>query len=131
MSQMSESVKTKTGKSRRTWTPLEEQCLMNALKDIVQSGMKCDNGFRSGYLGVLEKAMAHRFPGTDLKGDPHIQSKIHVWRKTYGTLNTLLSRSGIGWNDLTNTIDVGDDQVWKTYVLVSVSNLTRSFSIVL
>lgn len=118
MSQMSESQKGKSGKSRRTWTTPEELCLLNALKDIVQLGMKCDNGFRSGYLGALEKAMAHRFPGTDLKGDPHIQSKIHVWRKTYGTLNTLLSRSGIGWNDSTNTIDVGDDQVWQAYILV-------------
>lgn len=58
MSQMSESKKTKSGKGRRTWTTLEEVCLLNALKDIVQLGMKCDNGFRSGYLGALEKAMA-------------------------------------------------------------------------
>lgn len=123
MSQMSESKKTKSGKGRRTWTTLEEVCLLNALKDIVQLGMECDNGFRSRYLGALEKAMAHRFPGTDLKGDPHIQSKIHVWRKTYGTLNTLLSRSGIGLNDATNTIDVSDDQVWKTYVLVRSSKI--------
>lgn len=70
---------------------------------------------------MLKKAMAQRFPGTDLKEDPHIQSKIHVWKKSYGTLSTLLSRSGIGWNDVTNTIDVSDDQVWKTYIEVSVT----------
>lgn len=120
VSEMSGSQKTKPLK-RRTWTTLEEQCLVNALKDVVQAGMKCDNGFRSGFLGMLEKAMAQRFPGTDLKGDPHIQSKIHVWKNSYGTLSTLLSRSGIGWNDVTNTIDVSDDQVWKTYIEVSVT----------
>lgn len=117
VSQRGDSQKCKTQK-RRTWSALEERCLVNALRDLVHAGMKCDNGFRSGFLGTLEKAMAKSFPGTDLKGDPHIQSKIHVWKKAYGTLSTLLSRTGIGWHDATNNIDVEDDQVWKTYVEV-------------
>lgn len=121
MSQRSESGRSKPQKNRRTWTTLEEQCLVNALKDICRAGMKCDNGFRSGYLQALEKALAHQFPGTDLRGDPHIVSKIHVWKKNYSCLNTMLSRFGFGWNDSTNSIDVCDDQVWKEYVKVCVN----------
>lgn len=119
-SQISVSQKSKPQKPRRSWSPTEELVLVCALKDIVNAGMKCDNGFQSGYLSALEKAMTNRFPGTDLKGDPHIQSKIHVWKKNYSCLNTMLSRSGFGWNCSTNTLDVRDDQVWNEYVKVCV-----------
>ncbi|KAK6150734.1 hypothetical protein DH2020_015666 [Rehmannia glutinosa] len=50
--------------------------------------------------------------GTDLKGIPHINSKIHVWKKDYGSLVTMLSRRGIGWNVTTNMIEARDD-AWK------------------
>ncbi|KAL8530620.1 hypothetical protein ACS0TY_007595 [Phlomoides rotata] len=40
---------------------------MNALKELVSRGNKCDNGFRSGYLLLLENMLALKFPGSDLK----------------------------------------------------------------
>lgn len=107
-----------TGYSRRSWTTNEEQCLMDALKEIIAKGLKCDNGFKSGYLTTLESAMVKAFPHTDLKGDPHINSKIHVWKKQYGSLSTMLSRSGFGWNETACMIDCADD-VWNEYVAVS------------
>lgn len=55
--------------------------MVDALNDLVHDGWKCDNGFRSGFLANLKKSTAHRFPGTGLKGEPHIQSKIHVGKK--------------------------------------------------
>lgn len=78
-----------TGYSRRSWTTNEEKCLMDALNDIVVKGMKADNGFKSGYLNALESAMVQAFPNTDLKGDSHINSKIRVWKKQYGSLGTI------------------------------------------
>ncbi|KAL8549185.1 hypothetical protein ACS0TY_008149 [Phlomoides rotata] len=33
-------------------------------------------------LELVENVLSVKFPGTDLKGDPHINSKIHVWKKT-------------------------------------------------
>lgn len=117
MSQRSNHGKSKAGPSRRSWTTNEELCLLNALKDIVQKGLKCDNGFKAGYLHHLEEAMVSAFPNTDLKGDPHINSKIHVWKKQYGSLSTMLSRSGFGWNDMCNIIECSN-QVWADYVNV-------------
>ncbi|KAL8458230.1 hypothetical protein ACS0TY_035931 [Phlomoides rotata] len=67
--------------SRRVWTYAEETKLINALQDLVVKGLKCDNGFKSGYLMILENNLTNKFPRTDLKGELHINSKIHVWKK--------------------------------------------------
>ncbi|KAL8462598.1 hypothetical protein ACS0TY_033580 [Phlomoides rotata] len=64
--------------SRRVWTYAKECELMNALNDLVVKGYKCDNGFRSGYLLLLENALVNKFPLCDLKAEPHINSKMHV-----------------------------------------------------
>ncbi|KAH6824033.1 hypothetical protein C2S53_000099 [Perilla frutescens var. hirtella] len=71
---------------------------------------------KARYLGVLEQLMLQALPGTDLKVEPHINSKIYVWRKNYASLSTIVSRSGFGWNDNTHTIKVDNDQIWENYV---------------
>lgn len=119
MSARSVQGKSRTTATRRTWIIYEEQCLLEGLKDIVKRGLKCDNGFKPGYLAALEQIMVNRFPGTDLKGDPDIYSKIHVWKKNYGSLSSMLARSGFGWNDSTNMLDICDDQVWEDYIKVN------------
>lgn len=108
---------------RKVWTYDEGETLINGLKDLVSCGLKCNNGFRPGYLPAVDTHMNNHFPGTDLKAGPHILSKIHVWRKTYGSLTTMLSRSGLGWNDETCQIVVDSDQVWSQYVVVRTCHL--------
>ncbi|KAL8503058.1 hypothetical protein ACS0TY_021977 [Phlomoides rotata] len=78
-----------TTNSRRVWTYMEEKELVCALQDLVVKGQKCDNGFKSGYLLILENMLVSKFLGTNLKGDPHINSKIHV----DPTARTLKNRS--------------------------------------
>ncbi|KAG6430532.1 hypothetical protein SASPL_108602 [Salvia splendens] len=63
-------------RSRRSWSDTEEATLVIALKDLVVSGWKSDNGFKGGYLTRIEEAMKRDFPKTDLKATPHISSKI-------------------------------------------------------
>ncbi|KAL8508312.1 hypothetical protein ACS0TY_018780 [Phlomoides rotata] len=53
-------------------------------------------------------------PQTDLLATPHINSKIHVWKKEYGALSDLLSKSGIGWNSTTSMIEIEDESVWDS-----------------
>ncbi|KZV27875.1 hypothetical protein F511_37401 [Dorcoceras hygrometricum] len=105
----------KVDKTRRSWTAREEDVLIAALKDVVTKGWKSENGFRSGYLTLLESAMHAALPGTDLRGNPHINSKVHVWKKTYGTLVTLLGKSGLGWNVTDNTVEA-TDETWDSIV---------------
>lgn len=70
--------------------------LISTLKEIVHSCWKCENRFKAGYLLVLEKAIVKALPGTDLHVDPHINSKIHIWKKNYGSLSYMMSRSSFG-----------------------------------
>lgn len=60
----------------------------------------------------LEDAMKKTFPNTDLRANPHINSKIHVWKKYHGTLMTLLSKGGIGWNETEKMIDA-TNEAWE------------------
>ncbi|KAG8382706.1 hypothetical protein BUALT_Bualt05G0105300 [Buddleja alternifolia] len=118
MNKMKGAVATEsTGKaSRKGWTAAEEKTLANALKDLVVMGYKADNGFKSGYQNLLEQAMKQAFPGTTLRAEPHINSRIHIWRKNYGSLSTMQSKSGFGWNRTTNTITVECEDVWTNYI---------------
>ncbi|XP_075504372.1 uncharacterized protein LOC142541796 [Primulina tabacum] len=112
----------KTDKLRRTWTAPEEEVLIVALKDIISKGYKTENGFRNGYLPLLESALQNAFKDSDLRGHPHITLKIHVWKKHYGCLTTMLAKSGIDWNDTENTIDA-TNEAWDT--ILKVDNSAR------
>ncbi|KAH6805680.1 hypothetical protein C2S51_030511 [Perilla frutescens var. frutescens] len=104
-----------TSNRRRIWTLKEEEVLVQALKDLVQQGWKGENGFRTGYLMVLEKAMLKAFPSSDLRGEPHINSKVHVWKKHYASLQGMFGHSGFSWNEASMTITV-EKEFWEEYI---------------
>ncbi|KAG6521664.1 hypothetical protein ZIOFF_018789 [Zingiber officinale] len=95
----------KVEKTRRSWSAHEEEVLIQALKDVINKGWKSENRFRVGCLTLLENTMRVAITGTNIRGNPHINSKVHVWKKTHGTLVTILSKSGVGWNDTDKTIE--------------------------
>ncbi|KAL8476193.1 hypothetical protein ACS0TY_028739 [Phlomoides rotata] len=123
-----EAEKGKVTRGRRSWTKVEEDALIQCLVGIVNDGWKADKGFKAGFQRELEKGMRKLIPGTDLVANPHINSKIHVWKKEYGNLSDLLGKSGIGWNSITCTLDIVDESVWDAQkrviklTLVSYSN---------
>ncbi|KAL0367722.1 UNVERIFIED_CONTAM: hypothetical protein Sradi_3662300 [Sesamum radiatum] len=65
--------------SHRIWSVIEEESLLVALKEIARN--------------------------SGLKSDPHISSKIHVWKKTYSCLLGMLSKSGFGWDEPAYMVD--------------------------
>ncbi|KAL8476180.1 hypothetical protein ACS0TY_028733 [Phlomoides rotata] len=101
-------------RGRRSWTKIEEDALIICLTNVVHEGWKSENGFRAGFLRELEKGMKKKLPGTDIVAHPHINSKMHVWKKKYGAVSDLLSKSGIGWNSTTSMIEVEDEGVWES-----------------
>ncbi|XP_073128970.1 uncharacterized protein [Henckelia pumila] len=106
---------TKSEKTRRTWSVREEEALIESLKTAVHRGFKSENGFRCGYLSFLETELAKVFSGSNIRANPHIISKIHVWKKTHGSLMSMLSRSGIGWNETEKMIDASND-AWEEII---------------
>ncbi|KAL8527951.1 hypothetical protein ACS0TY_005678 [Phlomoides rotata] len=101
----------KASNPMRVWTYEEERVLVNSLKDLVAKGYKCDNGFKSGYVTVLEQMMVNAFPTTDLRDYPHTNSKIHVWKKQYAALYTMLDGfSGIGLHNTYHMVDAPEDK---------------------
>ncbi|KAL0327810.1 UNVERIFIED_CONTAM: hypothetical protein Sangu_1859000 [Sesamum angustifolium] len=103
-------------RTRRTWTIMEEEALINAMKSLVVGGWKCDNGFMNGYLSQLEAHMQRAFPHSNIKAEPHITSKLYVWKKQYSTLVTMMSKSGLGWDDSRCMVTVEDNNAWEEYV---------------
>ncbi|KAL8545625.1 hypothetical protein ACS0TY_005670 [Phlomoides rotata] len=103
--------------TRRVWTFAEECELIHGLKDLVVKGNKCDNGFRTGYLLILENWLTAKFPGTDLKGEPHINSKIHVWKRQYVCLKSMLGIYGVELNSITYHVDALPE-VWDAQIRV-------------
>ncbi|XP_057793630.1 uncharacterized protein LOC131010224 [Salvia miltiorrhiza] len=102
----------KPDKTRRSWSTREEEVLLAAMKELVVQGWKSDNGFRAGYLGKLEESVKKVFPGTDLKGIPHIHSRIATWKRNYNSLQLILGKTGAGFNvDGKHMIDL-DIEEW-------------------
>ncbi|KAL0329580.1 UNVERIFIED_CONTAM: hypothetical protein Sradi_4944700 [Sesamum radiatum] len=79
------------------------------------TGWKCENGFRCGYLFQLETLMCKQFPNSDLRVEPHINSKIHVWKKYYSSLIGMMGKSGFGWDDSRSMVTVSDDTILEEY----------------
>ncbi|KAK4426561.1 hypothetical protein Salat_1424700 [Sesamum alatum] len=101
------SVKSDKAHTRRSWSQREEEILVSALRTIVTTGWKCENGFRLGYLNQLEALMQKTFPNTDIRPEPHINSKIHVRKKNYG----MMAKSGFGWDDSRCMITVDSQDI--------------------
>ncbi|KAL8531092.1 hypothetical protein ACS0TY_007921 [Phlomoides rotata] len=107
-----ERVKVSCG--RRSWSKIEEDALILCLTNVVLEGWKSENGFKAGFQRELEKGMRKIIPATDIVANPHINSKIHVWKKEYGALSDLLSKSRICWNSTTSMLEVEDEGVWES-----------------
>ncbi|KAL8548816.1 hypothetical protein ACS0TY_007906 [Phlomoides rotata] len=104
----------KVSRGRRSWSKIEEDALILCLTNVVLEGWKSENGFKAGFQRELEKDMRKIIPATDIVANPHINSKIHVWKKEYGALSDLLSKSGICWNSTTSMLEVEDEGVWES-----------------
>ncbi|KAH9772568.1 Myb DNA-bind 3 domain-containing protein [Citrus sinensis] len=102
--------------TRRAWTYVEEEALLDALDAVVVSGGRADNGFKSGTFIHLEKLINQKLPNCGLKASPHIDSKIRKWKKQYGLMFDMLNTSGFGWNDVKKCVEVDSDEVWNSYV---------------
>ncbi|KAH9722636.1 DDE Tnp4 domain-containing protein [Citrus sinensis] len=112
----------KTG-LRRAWTKDKEEAMLNILDAVVANGGRADNDtFKSRSYKYIENELEKLLPGSGLKVYPHIDSKIRIWRKSYGVIFDMLNTSGFGWNEARKCVVVDSDEVWRSYMEVSKEN---------
>ncbi|KAG6436803.1 hypothetical protein SASPL_101705 [Salvia splendens] len=88
--------------------------------ELDDTGWKSDNGYRCGYMARIEDNLQKEFLTTDLRGTPHIVSRMGAWKKNYNSLRKILSRTGVGFSsDGAHKIDCSDEQ-WEQIVARSV-----------
>ncbi|KAI8560799.1 hypothetical protein RHMOL_Rhmol04G0283900 [Rhododendron molle] len=103
--------------SRRLWTQKEEEALLVCMLDVVteKETWKAHNGFKAGFYVEIEKGLRKLLPGTTLKAQPNIESKVKYWKEKYGQIADMIRLSGFAWNHETNSIEVDSEDVWKEY----------------
>ncbi|KAL8523538.1 hypothetical protein ACS0TY_013486 [Phlomoides rotata] len=102
-------------KGRRGCSLREEQVLSDAMKRIVSEGWKTENGFRTGYLNLLHTYVKKVLTNTDLKPEPHINSRITVWKKNYHSIFEMLKHTGVSLDSTTYMVDATDKQ-WDAFM---------------
>ncbi|XP_039121216.1 uncharacterized protein LOC120257966 [Dioscorea cayenensis subsp. rotundata] len=116
--------------SKHVWNAQKDACLIDCLVRLAQSRQwKADNGqFRVGYLTQLEKWMHEKLHDYSIKGSPHIESRVKLWKRQYHAIQEMLgpNASGFGWNDndkcITCDAVVFNDWVKSHLRLVSLRN---------
>ncbi|KAL8475922.1 hypothetical protein ACS0TY_028543 [Phlomoides rotata] len=98
-------------RGRRGWSLREEQVLSDAMKRIVSEGWKTENGFKTGYLNLLYTYVKQVLPNTDLKPEPHINSRI-----------TMLKHTGVGLDSTTTMVDATDEH-WEAFIMTQMCHM--------
>ncbi|GAB2227348.1 hypothetical protein Droror1_Dr00009166 [Drosera rotundifolia] len=65
-------------KNKHKWTDDEDDKLVEAMLDIVNSGtqFKTDNGFKPGFFSTIEKSLSISLASAGLKTKPHNECRI-------------------------------------------------------
>ncbi|XP_031381447.1 uncharacterized protein LOC116196064 isoform X2 [Punica granatum] len=103
-------------RDRRVWTAEEENSLFDALEDLIGRGMRAENGFfKPGYMSMVERALEAKCPGSGLKCNPHIESKMKNLKKLYHLIADIREQSGLGWDSERNCILIDCEDSWQAY----------------
>ena len=106
---------------RRKWEAFEEEVLLGVLEDFVARKQRCDTGaFKQGTLVEIAKVVNVLCPHSNIKANPHIESKLKKWKKTYSMVVDMINTSGFAWNDVKKCVEVDSDDAWQTYVQVHI-----------
>ncbi|XP_058209908.1 uncharacterized protein LOC131322564 isoform X2 [Rhododendron vialii] len=105
----------KEKQARRLWTHKEEECLLAAMMECICDKYRGQPGFKPGYFNEVKKELRKKLPGTTLKAQPNIESKVKNWKEKYSLIFDITRISGFGWNYATNSIQVDSQEVWNEY----------------
>ncbi|GAV82250.1 Myb_DNA-bind_3 domain-containing protein [Cephalotus follicularis] len=98
--------------AKRQWSSTEDAKLVESLLEICMDPcFKNEQVFKAGFLKEVERLMAVKILGTDLRVNPHIDSRYRLLRRQYGAIYEMLgpNGSGFGWNDKEKYVDYDQD----------------------
>ncbi|KAI8572024.1 hypothetical protein RHMOL_Rhmol01G0166900 [Rhododendron molle] len=94
---------------------LRKDALMKCIEnESVEDKWRAENGFKCGFFNHLEKELEKVLPGTDLKVNPHNDSKVKYLKVTWTKIVEIIALSGFGWDDVNKCILVEKD-IWDGY----------------
>jgi len=73
------------------------------LKDLVIGGtlFKADNGFKPGFLKIVDEALRAKLPKSGLKAVPHIHFQVRLFRGVHSIIHAMVvgsCTSGFNWD---------------------------------
>lgn len=104
-----------TKAKRRIWKKTEEDALIRCMRNEYSDKWTADNGFKAGFFTLIEKELTKLLPNTDIRANPHIDSKVKYWKTTYNLITDILRVSGFYWSDVNKCIVVDEASVWEDY----------------
>ncbi|XP_031278902.1 uncharacterized protein At2g29880-like [Pistacia vera] len=107
------------GQNKRFWTEDEDTKLIEILLEMYHEGKYyADGNFKNGYLRYIEKSMAEKLPGCDIKAKPHVESRIKTLKTHFQTVDEMLTGpncNGFGW-DVQRRMVTAKKPVWDAYL---------------
>ncbi|KAK0604300.1 hypothetical protein LWI29_014283 [Acer saccharum] len=98
--------------NRRAWSKVEEEALLTILENTIKDEARCDtSSFKVGTMTQIEKTPTTMLPDSGLRANPHINSKMRLWKKQYSIVYDMLNVSGFGWNDIKKCVEVDSNDV--------------------
>ncbi|XAR57436.1 hypothetical protein NMG60_11025582 [Bertholletia excelsa] len=108
-----------TQNCKHQWTANEDALLVMCLLELkIKGTFIAKNGFKPGYLNVLEAMMEQKAPGYGIKGKPRIQSRLKIMKTDWQTIYDMVcgqKTSGFGW-DNENKCTTTEKEVWEAYI---------------
>ncbi|GJT11013.1 RNA-directed DNA polymerase, eukaryota [Tanacetum coccineum] len=110
----------RTVRNKRSWTPTEDEQLVNALMELHASGKYpyTDNGFKPRYFLAVQRLLDISLPNSGLKADPHIKSRLKTLKNNFIIVNDILAdkdTNGFSWDPERCRL-TASDQVWNDYI---------------
>ncbi|KAM3358213.1 hypothetical protein P3S68_021144 [Capsicum galapagoense] len=87
----------KKGEKQFRWSKIMEYLMLEILPDELKQGNKSTNQFKDSSFNRVSNAINEQL-GMDCSSQ-HVENHLKITRNTWSTIQTLLKKSGLGWDD--------------------------------
>ncbi|KAM3289740.1 hypothetical protein P3S67_018029 [Capsicum chacoense] len=103
----------KKGEKQFRWPKSMEYLMLKILADEVKQENKSTNQFKANSFNRVSNAINEQL-GMDCSSE-HVENHLKTIRNTWITIQTLLNKSGLGWDDNLKMITVSPKSMWSIF----------------